>query len=803
MKKTIAILMILSPLTAFAVDFSSGFTATTTSSGGGVFPTKINGSFPYVQAPWFYGTSTATSTFNGGIQAVGLQSSNGLTITGGTFLIPSNASVDITGTDTDFFKIHSVGTAHALHIGRHEIGGVHTSFNNNTTGHLTSDGSIVGIESDGDLTLRNLESGNIVFETNNTEQAVLNNVGNFGLGTTTPGTLLSLGNTGSDTINILPTATSTFGRGISTGGLSTSNGLNITGGNLDYRGSGEVRITDLTDNGDAIFGIYGDNGAYKVLEVYNAQASSILLNAHLNDTDSATSTFTGGIEAGGLTTSEGLTITGGSIKQASLTDTRLLYSDNGVIKVINPAVYTLSTGAFDWRCPGDGGGVNCSKITADGGGIPVLSVYDAGPFLINESGQQSAAVGHGTTTPSSWFSIKGPSGGIYSTRLFNIADNSNVDQFVVTSGGLVGIGLSNPTVALDVSGTETKVANFLNTSATGGGLSISITESDANTAAFEVYDTGGTRNLFNVGPTIDIDFAEINVGANMHWPTDGIYNIGSATERPANLYLSTVADRGVLFGGASGILSEDVTGFSYDVNTDSLFIQNLFASSSNFGNGSFTYADATGTTTIANLETGFMSFQPNAGVVTWLDLPVSTAGNNLTQSYTAQLDGIDMFTIYGVSNGAGGIRNTGTGIGSTSPLALLSIQQNHRAASSTNSLQISSSTSSGATMEHFKIDNKGHVVTKGPTPSVTSCGTSPAVVGSDINGRVTIGTAIGVDNTCTVTFANTWSTAPSCFVNNETQVLLARAVAGTASFTFDVAATFTDSDVYNYHCEGY
>lgn len=47
-----------------------------------------------------------------------------------------------------------------------------------------------------------------------TEYATLLNNGNFGLGTTTPGTLLSLGNTGNDTINFSATATSTLGSGM-------------------------------------------------------------------------------------------------------------------------------------------------------------------------------------------------------------------------------------------------------------------------------------------------------------------------------------------------------------------------------------------------------------------------------------------------------------------------------------------------------------------------------------------------------------------------------------------------------------
>lgn len=53
----------------------------------------------------------------------------------------------------------------------------------------------------------------IQFFTNNSLKATIINTGQFGIGTTTPGTLLSLGNTGNSTINIDPTATSTFGGG--------------------------------------------------------------------------------------------------------------------------------------------------------------------------------------------------------------------------------------------------------------------------------------------------------------------------------------------------------------------------------------------------------------------------------------------------------------------------------------------------------------------------------------------------------------------------------------------------------------
>lgn len=54
----------------------------------------------------------------------------------------------------------------------------------------------------------------VVADTRTQVLSILRGSGNVGIGTTSPGTLLSLGNTGNDTINISPTATSTFGSGI-------------------------------------------------------------------------------------------------------------------------------------------------------------------------------------------------------------------------------------------------------------------------------------------------------------------------------------------------------------------------------------------------------------------------------------------------------------------------------------------------------------------------------------------------------------------------------------------------------------
>lgn len=79
---------------------------------------------------------------------------------------------------------------------------------------LSIDGSVVTIKSNG-----------------TTEAIKVDSNQNIGLGSTTPGTKLSIGNTGNDTINISATATSTFGSGINLRtGCFAVNGVCISGG---------------------------------------------------------------------------------------------------------------------------------------------------------------------------------------------------------------------------------------------------------------------------------------------------------------------------------------------------------------------------------------------------------------------------------------------------------------------------------------------------------------------------------------------------------------------------------------------
>lgn len=77
-------------------------------------------------------------------------------------------------------------------------------------------------------------------------------------------------------------------------------------------------------------------------------------------------------------------------------------------------------------------------------------------------------------------------------------------------------------------------------------------------------------------------------------------------------------------------------------------------------------------------------------------------------------------------------------------------------------------TSSGAT--YFAIDKFGHLITGGTTPGVSSCGTSPSVVGDDNSMEITVGSVAATG--CTITFANVHTNAPICVVTNQSMSIV-------------------------------
>jgi len=84
-------------------------------------------------------------------------------------------------------------------------------------------------------------------------------------------------------------------------------------------------------------------------------------------------------------------------------------------------------------------------------------------------------------------------------------------------------------------------------------------------------------------------------------------------------------------------------------------------------------------------------------------------------------------------------------------------------------------------------------------PALTSCGTSPAITGTDMAGTVTMGT--GTPTGCVITFNTAKSAAPHCVVTWIATPLASQSYATSAS-AITLTQTATSSNVVKYICVG-
>jgi hypothetical protein len=98
------------------------------------------------------------------------------------------------------------------------------------------------------------------------------------------------------------------------------------------------------------------------------------------------------------------------------------------------------------------------------------------------------------------------------------------------------------------------------------------------------------------------------------------------------------------------------------------------------------------------------------------------------------------------------------------------------------------------TAEPLSLSN--HLWASGTAPALTSCGTSPAISGSDLAGQVTMGT--GSPTGCTITFHAAYTSTPYCTVT--WQSILASEGYSVSTTAITLTQTGTSSDIVNYTC---
>jgi hypothetical protein len=106
---------------------------------------------------------------------------------------------------------------------------------------------------------------------------------------------------------------------------------------------------------------------------------------------------------------------------------------------------------------------------------------------------------------------------------------------------------------------------------------------------------------------------------------------------------------------------------------------------------------------------------------------------------------------------------------------------------------------SGIALAAFTLSFDGRFmpVGSGTAPALTSCGTSPAIVGTDVAGTVTMGT--GTPTGCVITFNVAYIAAPHCIVQWIATPLASQSYT-TSTTAITLTQTATSSNVVKYMC---
>lgn len=135
------------------------------------------------------------------------------------------------------------------------------------------------------------------------------------------------------------------------------------------------------------------------------------------------------------------------------------------------------------------------------------------------------------------------------------------------------------------------------------------------------------------------------------------------------------------------------------------------------------------------------------------------------------------------------------GVNTITPTAQAEITSNK--SPTTYALAVSSQTTVVASI--FGVTGGGHVVSSGTIPSGT-CNAGTIAMGADSNdmsGQFVAGAAA---INCTLTFANAFAKKPRCWCNDESQIVVVRAVSTTTTIKCDVAIAF-GGDTITYGCQ--
>ncbi|KND51630.1 MAG: hypothetical protein ABA06_00015 [Parcubacteria bacterium C7867-001] len=367
---------------------------------------------------------------------------------------------------------------------------------------------------------------------------------------------------------------------------------------------------------------------------------------------------------------------------------------SGTLGVVNggTGVTTLTQNQFAFY---NGTGFTTASTTAINNSLGTLGIGTSTPrFLL-----QLAS----STAPQLTLSDASLTAAAYNFRAINnllYIGTSSPSTFATTSSSIFALDSSTGSTTvqkLDVTGNATSThANGINL--TSGCFSINNTCVGAGSFSNTLANGGTATTTFYAGGVVYSDGTKLTQASTSNgfmWSSQtGSLGLGTSTPQWALTIASSTRPQLTLSDGsltsAPWNLRSINGNFYLSTSSPTTFATSTYAALAiessgniattsintgfNVGSGALTYDYYSGLTSIANANIGAMTFDTDSGVISWVDMPVtSSASAGTAESYSAQIDGTSILTVFAVSDGAGGIASTSVGVGSTTPWGMLSV----------------------------------------------------------------------------------------------------------------------------------
>ncbi|MBI3633408.1 MAG: hypothetical protein HY226_03900, partial [Candidatus Vogelbacteria bacterium] len=362
---------------------------------------------------------------------------------------------------------------------------------------------------------------------------------NLGVGTSTPGSILSLGGIANFT-----TATSTF---YSSGGINLAAGCFSVAGSCISGGAGSQWITSVSNiyytTGNVGIGTTSPSARFSLTGSGTGTGRLVAVSGS-NNIEKFTVLDKGWAGVGSTSPSAKLSVTAdgtGTGRLFAVADSnnaeKFTVFDNGNILVAGGTTFGIGTTSpsAKFAVTADGFGTGRLFALSDSLGSEKFSVLDNGNILT----ATSSYIGIGTTSPWAQVSIN-PNG--ISGPIFAIG-SSTATKLVMTNGGWIGVGTTSPSAKLSVTA-----------DGTGTGRLFAVADSN-NAEKFTVLDNGMT-GIGSTSPSARFSVSTTSVGRLMAMSaSNGVENWTVVDDGKLKFGIATTSPSGILAINSSATLA--------------------------------------------------------------------------------------------------------------------------------------------------------------------------------------------------------------------------------------------------------